>query len=190
MFSELVQSSSADTLNFSPCKGRLKHIRCIDSALGSAGSHERMKLVNEQNNVLGPSDFVNNCLYSLFELPAIFRPGHHHRQVKHHNPLALEDFRHLLVDYLLAQALDNCGLADTCFAQQNRVVFRAPAEYLYQPLNLVLSADYRVKFIIGCQLRKVSAEAVKCRSLAFWLSACCRTHLHPKGGRAVINARP
>ena len=63
--------------------------------------------------------------------------------------LVLENFRHFFVDYLLAQTLDNGGFADTGFADEDRIVLCASAEYLYQSLNLIFSSDYRVKLVIG-----------------------------------------
>ena len=119
-----------------------------------------MKLIDKQDNVLCSPYLVDDGLYPFFELAAVFRPGHHHRQVQHNDAFVFEDFRDVFVDYLLAEALDDGGLADPCFTQKNRIVLRTSAEYLNQPLNLSLSADYGVQLSSDCQLNKVSAEAV------------------------------
>ena len=81
MLSVLIEGCCADALDFTSGKCGFEDIRCIDGALGAAGANQCVKLVDEEDNVLGPSDFVDDRLYSLFELAAVFCPGDHHRQV-------------------------------------------------------------------------------------------------------------
>ena len=92
------------------------------------------------------------------------------------------------MDNLLAEAFDNRGFADPCFAQKNGVVFRASAEYLYQSFDFVFSSDHGVKFVVVGQLCQVSAETIECGSFAFWFSGHGWAHLHTQADCFFVDA--
>ncbi len=61
--------------------------------------------------------------------------------------------RHVAVDDHLGEALDDGGLADACFAEEDRVVLLAAAEDLDDALDLVRPADDRVELAPGGRAR-------------------------------------
>ena len=75
-----------------------------------------MQLVNKQNDFLVFLSNRQNFLQPLLELPAIFRPGNHRRQVQLKKPLAFQKLRHLIIGNLLRQALNYCSFTNTRLA--------------------------------------------------------------------------
>ncbi len=134
-----IEGRGADALHLAAGQGRLQDVRGVDRAFRAAGADQRMQLIDEQNDVRRPSDLVDDRLDALLELAAVLRPGDHHRQVEHDDALVLENLGHLLIDDLLAEAFDDGGLADAGLAQKHRVILRASAKYLDQPLDLAAS---------------------------------------------------
>ena len=167
----LVERRGADALDFAAGQGRLEHVRGVDRAFRAAGADQRVQLVDEQDRVLRPADFVHHRLDPLFELAAVLRAGDHHRQVEHHDPAVEQQLRHVAVDHALGEAFDDGRLADARFAEQHRVVLGAAAEDLDRPFDFVLAADDRVELLLAGQLGEVAAEAVERGRLAAALAA-------------------
>ncbi len=162
-----IERRRTDALQFAAAQSRLEHVGGVDRPFRTTGADERMQLVDEQNRVLGPADFVHHGLDPLFELAAVLRAGDHHRQVEHDHALVAEQFRNVAVDHHLGKALDDGRLADARFAQEDRVVFLPAAENLHDALDLALAADHRVELALPGQLREVAAKTVQSRRLAF-----------------------
>jgi hypothetical protein len=148
-----------------------------------------VQLVDEEDDVLGAAHLVHHRLDALLELAAVLGAGDHHREVQHHEALVLEDLRHLAVDDVLRQALDDGRLADARLAQQHGVVLAAAAEDLDDALDLVLAADDRVEVVLAGQLGEVAAEGVERRGLALGaLGAGLALALLGAGGLALALA--
>ena len=79
----LVERRGADALDFAAGQRRLQHVRGVDRAFRAAGTHQRVQLVDEQDRVLRPANFVHHGLDPLFELTAVLGAGDHHREVQH-----------------------------------------------------------------------------------------------------------
>ena len=157
----LVERRGADALDFAAGQGRLEHVRGVDGPFGPAGADQGVQLVDEQDRVLRPADFVHHRLDPLLELAAVLRAGDHHRQVEHDDPAIGQQFGHVAVDDALGKAFDDGRLADAGLAQQHGVVLRAAAEDLHRPLDFLLAADHRVELALPGQLGQVAAEAVQ-----------------------------
>src|SRR5439155_1302105 len=125
---------------------------------GRSGAHDGVKLVDEQDDVLGAPDFVHHGLDAFLELAAIFRPGNHQGQVQRDHALVPQQFRHVALGNLLRQPFDDGGLAHARFAKQHRVVLGAPAKDLNNPLDLVAAPDDRVQVALARDFRQVAAK--------------------------------
>jgi hypothetical protein len=66
--------------------------------------------------------------------------------------------RHVAVDNLLRKPFDDRRLSDTGLANQHRVVLRAPAEHLLDPLELVVASDQRIEEVLHRRFGQVAAE--------------------------------
>ena len=72
--------------------------------------------------------------------------------------LQMMDFRHVLGGDLLCQTLNDCRLANTCLANQHRIVLGAAAEHLDDAQDLLVAPDHRIQFCfvgILCQVTAV-----------------------------------
>ena len=117
-----------------------------------------MQLVDEHDDVRVLGELLHDRLEALFELAAVLRAGHDQRDVERENALIGQEVRHVAVDDLLRQPLDDGRLADARFADEHRVVLGAATQHLLDPLEFVLAADQRVELALHRRLGEVAAE--------------------------------
>ena len=171
----LVERGGADAVQFAARERGLQHVAGIDRAFGLAGTDHRVQLVDEQDDAarLG-GDFLQHGFQTLLELAAILRPGEQARHVEHQHPFALQRLRHFLVDDALSQSFDDRGLADAGFADQHRVVLRAPLQDLDRAADLVVAADHRIELALLRALGQVDRVFLQRLALAFGFGAVDR----------------
>ena len=134
----LVERGGADALDFAAGQGGLEHVGGVDGAFRAAGADQGVQLVDEQDGVLGPADFVHDRLDAFLELAAVLGAGDHHGQVEHDDALVAQQLGDVAVDDQLGQAFDDGGLADAGLAEQDGVVLGAAAEDLDDALDFVV----------------------------------------------------
>jgi hypothetical protein len=171
VFAVFIERGGADALDFAAGQGGLEHVAGVNGAFGAAGADQGVQLVDEQDGVLGASDFIHDRLDALFELAAVLGARDHHGQVEHDDALVAEELGNVAVDDHLGQAFDDGGLADAGLAQQHGIVFGAAAEDLDDALDLVVPADDRVELVLPGQLGQVAAEAIQGGRFTFALLA-------------------
>src|SRR5690606_36672455 len=135
----------ADALNLAAREGRLEHIGSVDGAFRAARADQGVQLVDEQDDVAGPADLIQDRLDPLLKLAAVFRAGHHHGQIEDDDAPVGKDLGDLAADDLLSQTLDDGGLAHAGLAEQHGVVLLPAAENLDDPLDFALPADDRIE---------------------------------------------
>ena len=91
------------------------------------------------------------------------KPGH----VQHQHPLALQGFRHFLVDDALRQTFHDGGLAHARLADQHRVVLGAALQHLDRAADLVVAPDHRVELAHAGALGQVEGVFLQRLALAF-----------------------
>ena len=70
----LIQCCCTDTMQFTSSKHRLKHISCIHRTVCLTGSDDRMKLINEKNDLsVTIFHFFKNCFQTFLEFTTILR---------------------------------------------------------------------------------------------------------------------
>jgi hypothetical protein len=112
-----------------------------------------MQFIDHQDNFTGRTlDFLDGRLESFLEFPPEAAASDHGAQVQRNNACAGENLRHIVGSDLLRQTFHNGGLADTGFADQNRVVLGAPGQDLDHAHDLVISPDDRVQLAFPGQL--------------------------------------
>src|SRR3989337_3000863 len=77
MATVLVEGGGADALQLTAGERRLQHVGGVDRPLGGAGAHQRMQLIDEQNNILRLLNLFDDRLQTLLILASILGPGHH-----------------------------------------------------------------------------------------------------------------
>ena len=180
IFAIFIERGGPDALDLAAGQRRLEHVGGVDRAFGTAGPHERVQLVDEEDGVFGAADLVHDRLDPLLELATVFRAGDHHRQIEHDDPPVGQQFRHVPVDHPLGKALHDRRFADAGLAEEHGIVFGAAAEDLDRPLDFFFTADHGVELALPGQFGEVAAEAVEGGRLAF-AALRCRLAAAPAG---------
>jgi hypothetical protein len=88
-------------------------------------------------SALEAPDLLHHALHALLELAAILRARHETREVERHDAPIPQRRGDVVVGDALRKTLGDGGLADAGVADQARVVLRAAAEDLDDPLELL-----------------------------------------------------
>ena len=124
-----------------------------------------MQLVDEDQDVLGPADFIHDCLDAFLELTAILGARDHEREVESDDAFVAENLRHVAFGDFLRQTFDDGRLAHACFAEQHRVVLGATTKDLNDALDFAGAADDRVHLALARDFREVATEGFERRRL-------------------------
>ena len=87
---------------------------------------------SSMNRMISPSrvgDLLEERLEPVFKFAAILRAGDHRAQIHRDEPLVLQRFRHVAADDAPRQAFGDGRLAHARFADEHRIVLRAPREW-------------------------------------------------------------
>ncbi len=142
----LVQGRRADRAQLAASEHRLQEVRCVDRALGGAGTDDRVQLVDEEDDLTGRVlDLREDGLEPLLELAAVLRAREERADVECPYALALESLGHVARDDPLRKPFDDRGLPDAGLADEHRVVLRPPRENLHDAADLLVAADDRVE---------------------------------------------
>ena len=158
VLSVVVRSSGADDLDFAACEGGLHHIGGIDAALGGAGAHHGVDLIDEEDD-LPPAglDLVQYGLETLLELAAELGAGHETGHVEGQNAAVLYGVGDVAGDDCLGESLGDGGLAHAGLAQQDGVVLGAPRECLDNAADLLLPSHDGVQLPLTSKGGQVNA---------------------------------
>ena len=152
----------AQDLYLTAGEGRLHHVACVDSALRRSRPDDRVKLVDEGDDLaVRLCDLVEDGLEALLELPAELAPGNHAGDVQRHQAAPLQLLRHVAGSYALGEPLGDGCLAHSGPADEHGVVLGAPDQRLHRPGYLDVPADHRVQLAVARKLRQVDAEPLQ-----------------------------
>ena len=104
----------ADAVQLAAGEHRLQHVAGVHRALRRPGTHDRVKLIDEEQDpsLLG-LHLLEHCLQALFELAAVLGARHERAHVQCEDGLVLEALGHVASYDPLREALDDRGLAHT-----------------------------------------------------------------------------
>ncbi len=163
-----VERGRADAVQLAARQRRLQHVAGIDRALGLAGAHHGVQLVDEDDGLAGVlGNFLQHRLQPLLEFTAVLGAGEQQRHVERQHALALERFRHFAVDDALGEPLHDGGLAHARLADQHRVVLGAPLQDLDHAPDLVVAPDHRVELAGAGALGEVERVFLQRLAAAF-----------------------
>ena len=166
----LVERGSTDALQLGAAECRLDYVGCVHRPLGRPRTHDRVKLVNEKNDILHLADLIHHRLDPLLELTTVFRTGNHQREVECHDFFVAQNFRHIARGYFLSKAFDDRRLADARFTDQHRVVLGAAAENLDDALDFALTSDHWIEPAFFGDLGEVTTKGLERRGLGLSLA--------------------
>ena len=154
----LVEGRRAHAAQLAAREHRLEHVRRVHRALGRARAHDRVQLVDEEDDLaLGLGDLLEDGLQPVLELAAVLGARDERAEVEGDHPLVLQRLGHVALHDALGEALDDRGLADAGLADEHGVVLRAAGEDLHDAAHLVVAADDRVELALAGELGEVAA---------------------------------
>ena len=117
----LVHGGGADAVQLAPGQHGLEQVARIHGALGLAGAHDGVQLVDEEDDLaLALLDFLEHGLEALFELAAVLGARDEGAHVQGEELVALEVLGHVPFDDAEGQAFHYGGLADAGLAGRPR----------------------------------------------------------------------
>ena len=156
----LVQRGRPDAVQLTASQHRLQQIGRVHSALGCAGPHNRMQLVDKQHHfALRLLNFFEHGFEPLFKLPPKFCTGNKGTHIQDNHATILQTLRHISADDALRQPFHNSGLANTRLTDQHRIIFCAAREHLHDSANFIIPTNDRIELAQTCRLRQVPAIA-------------------------------
>ena len=161
MLAVLVEGGGADYLDLAPAEGGLKDIGGVHAALGVAGAHDVVHLVDDKDHVAGLADLLDEALHAAFKLAPELGARHQRRQVKEIDLLIPQLEGHLSGGNALGQTLGNGGFAHARLADEAGIVLLAAVEDLHHPLDLLLAADNGIQLALGSAAAEVDAVVVQ-----------------------------
>ena len=156
----LVERRGADAPELAPGQGRFQHVGGVHRPLGRAGADERMKLVDEEDDLsFGFRDFLENGLEALLELASVLGSRDEGAQVEGDDALGLEPLRDVALDDPLGETFGDRRLSDSGLPDEDRIVFRPAREDLDHAADLLVPSDHRVEFPAAGEVGEVTGVA-------------------------------
>src|SRR5882724_1835252 len=144
-----------------------------------------MQLVDKDDGVLALHQLLHDGLEALLELAAIFCAGHDQGKIEREDAFVREKRWNVTVGDALSEAFDYGGLANTWFADEHGIVFRAAAQNLDDAFDFALASHGRIEGAFLGSLREIAAEFREQRGL-FW---ACSRGLFPGRARQFFTQR-
>ena len=116
-----------------------------------------MQFVDKEDDVSGVGHLAEHRLEAFLEFAAKLRASHQRAHVERDHAAALEALGHVGVDDPLRKSFGNCGLSHAGLADQDRIVLRAPRQYLHHAADFLVAADDRIELALPCALDQVNA---------------------------------
>jgi hypothetical protein len=158
----LVERRRADGPELAAREHRLEHVRGVDGALGRPRPHDRVQLVDEEDDLaLRVLDLAEDGLQPLLELAAVLGAGEESADVEGPDALALETLGDVPGNDPLREPLRDRRLPHTGVADQDGVVLRATREHLDHAADLLVAADHRVELAALGKLGEVAPELLE-----------------------------
>ena len=161
----LGEGGGADDLDLPPAEGRLEDVGGVHGALGVAGAHNVVDLVDDQDDVAALADLLDEALHPALKLAPELGPGYQGGEVQKEYLLVPELEGHVAIGDPLGQALGDGGLAHAGLTDEAGVVLLPAVEDLDHPLDLLFPAHQVVQLTLPGPLGQVDAVAVQVLAL-------------------------
>ena len=180
----LVGSGGPNTLHLATRQSGFEDIRRIQRTLCVPRTDDGMYLVDKEDYFRVALQLLQHRFHTFLELTAVGGTRHHRRHIEGDDTFARKSTR-LVANDTQSESLYDSRLADTRFADEDRVVLLASGEDLHHTLYLHLAPNDGVEFARLRLFGKVVSVLVECGS---------STDLAPIGlratGFAVFNITP
>ena len=155
----LVERGGADHVQVAPGQRRLQHVGGVEGAVGLAGPHHDVHLVDERDDAATRlDDLLQHSLQPRLELAPQRRAGHHGGDVEGDDLPVGQRAGYVPGGDALGEPLHDGGLADAGLADEDRVVLGAPGQHLHGAADLIVPPDHRVQPVLPSQRRQIPTE--------------------------------
>ena len=159
----LIQCCCTDTMQFTSGKHRLKHISCIHRTVCFTCSYNRMKFINEKNDLsVTVFHFFKNCFQTFLEFTTILRSCYQCSHIQRKDCLIFQSFRYISADDSLCKSFYNRSFTYTRFTDQHRVILCLTGQDTNHITDLFITSDDRIQFLISCFLNKILTVFIQC----------------------------
>ena len=149
-------------MQLASCQHGLQHISRIHGALGLSGSHDGVKLIDEQNDLpFALLYFLQYGFQTLLKLAPVLRACHQGTHIQGEKFLVLQSFGNIAPDNSLRQAFHHGCFTYAGFTNQDRVVLGLSGKNPHHVPNLAVTADDRVQLLVSGPLHQVVAVLVQ-----------------------------
>ncbi|CAB4588469.1 unannotated protein [freshwater metagenome] len=123
VFAILVERRGPDQTKFTACEHRFEHVGGCYGTFSAARTHQGVKFIYEGDDAtVRLINFFQHCLEAFLKLAAILGSRDECREVERDDFLALEAVGDIAGDNALGEALDDGGLSNARFTNENGVV--------------------------------------------------------------------
>ena len=159
----LIQCCCTDTMQFTSGKHRLKHISCIHRTVCFTCSYNRMKFIDEKNDLsVTVLHFFQNGFQTFLEFTTILRSCYQCSHIQRKDCLIFQSFRYISADDSLCKSFYNRSFTYTRFTDQHRVILCLTGQDTNHITDLFITSDDRIQFLISCFLNKILAVFIQC----------------------------
>ncbi len=161
IFPVFVGGRRADQLYLPSGQGGLQNVGGVQRALRAAGADDRVELIDKEENVAVLRSLVHDIFDALLKLAPVLGARDHAGKIQHKDASSPDIFRDEAHGNTLRQPLHDGGLADARLTDQTGVVLITTAQDLYDPGDLLLPPDDRVKPALrgeGCEISAVGIQ--------------------------------
>ena len=152
----LIQSSCTDTMKLATCKHWLKHVAGIHGTICFTCAHNKMKLINKQDNLtFAFLNFFQHSLQTFLKFASIFSSGYQSSHIQSKNFLVLQCFRHISCHDSLGKTFYGCSFTNARLTNENRVVLGLTGKDSDHITDLAVSSDNRIKLLASGFLYQV-----------------------------------
>ena len=153
----LVKGGGTNGTQLTTGQCRLEDVGGIHGTLATAGTHQSVDLVDEENDVaLSVGHLFDDALESFLKLTFVLGTGDEGTHVERVELFVLQILRYITTHDALGEALDDSRLTGTRFTDQNRIVLGAARKNLQHTANLLITSDDRVEFALSGSVDEVT----------------------------------
>ena len=152
----LVECSSTDTVEFAPCKHRLKKVAGIHSAVRLTCADYSVKLIDKEKYLtIAVLYLVKHSFKTLLEFAPVLCTCHKCTHIQREHFAVLKTVGDISCNDTKCKSLSDSSFSDTGFTDKDRVVLCFTREYADNVSYLAVTSDNGIQLISSCKSHKL-----------------------------------
>ena len=163
IFPIFIHGGGTDAVQLTSRQHGFQHISGIQRALGLAGAHNGVQLVDKENDLpIGLLHGIQHCLQTFLKFTSVLGTGNEGTHIQGEDLLILQRIRHIALYDPLSQTLNCRRLADTRITDQHRIILGLPGQDPDDVTDLCVPANDRIQLLIPCPLYQTGTVLFQC----------------------------